>query len=485
MAEYSYRIHTETQWMASSGSGIIAIVNKAGSGRKLRIKSFEVYNYTRMSSMRTVDTLAPFATNLCGYYCTALGDGDTITPVAYDTSNTWPSGAVIRKCGGFTVDTARTPVAAPLFRVPVIKSSNFSTATMGSRLYGSPKLATGAVWSKLPNTDIAYPTIEAGAKFCIGFDISYIAMSIPVIISAVLRVGTNTFTVTYFTNVRSEVDTPFSIDNQSASAIEIVSLEVTEIGTYDTPYFQLVPISIVHGDAYTDATRKLAPFPMDTSTPSFTDSVGNVFVNVPVYPAQGIPFEYLAAGSAGSPKGTNYFHAKDFVGPVYATFLPEHAGLMGSGASAVPIPRNLGIHNSMLGSNLIRVGDSTEIVLAEGEGIALVSGAESATAFVGASGWMHFEFGITFVSAPTLQPQLTLTGLPEGAEVRITQGSFTLATSGYVSGGSYSYLYDYNGDTTVTVSVNLPGHDPTVFNWVLTNSVTSLPISLSPSPSYI
>jgi len=83
---------------------------------------------------------------------------------------------------------------------------------------------------------------------------------------------------------------------------------------------------------------------------------------------------------------------------------------------------------------------------------------------------------------------LTLTGLVSGSDIVIrTHGSTTiLASADQNSGTTYAYPYTYAAGTYVDIEVYMPGYIPwSLWNYLLTNSDASLPISQVVDPSYV
>jgi hypothetical protein len=78
----------------------------------------------------------------------------------------------------------------------------------------------------------------------------------------------------------------------------------------------------------------------------------------------------------------------------------------------------------------------------------------------------------------------TFTGLPSGTEVRVRQGSYTLAHDQDVITGSYAY--NYNPDSKpARVQFTLPGYVFEDIDIVLDSTDQSLPVTYAPDPSYI
>ena len=96
--------------------------------------------------------------------------------------------------------------------------------------------------------------------------------------------------------------------------------------------------------------------------------------------------------------------------------------------------------------------------------------------------------GIVAGTGVTLQaPQrtITLAGMPNGAEVRLLQGSKTIDYRANITDGNYSYSYLFVPGERVRFAITSPGFVSQFFRLELADSNQSLPIELVPDPSYI
>ena len=91
MAKSYYHISTPGLWQSSSGNGILAIVNAAGSNKKINIHSIEITNNTRLGYTSTASTQAPPPAKFKIGPVTALAGGDSLSPIACDSQVSWPS----------------------------------------------------------------------------------------------------------------------------------------------------------------------------------------------------------------------------------------------------------------------------------------------------------------------------------------------------------------------------------------------------------
>src|SRR5690606_17006757 len=132
-----------------------------------------------------------------------------------------------------------------------------------------------------------------------------------------------------------------------------------------------------------------------------------VYKDIPFLPL-GVPEKYLSDASTGSPKGFNYLKTKDFLGPVYRTLFPENEGTtLHAAPSATRIIDNFGIYTSQRMNDIFVRGAG--ITINEGEGVALVSGAETAVTSkpVGMSGWSAWNIGATITVESKYSPTVT------------------------------------------------------------------------------
>jgi hypothetical protein len=281
--------------------------------------------------------------------------------------------------------------------------------------------------------------------------------------NATTGVPNRTFTASYFVNVGPPDTGLLTIANTAGSGevVALAELSIEEVGTYDSPSFQLVPVGSINSDALGDPTRVVPLIKMDSLSPTPASSTLRVLQDVAILPA-GMPENAIADSSTGSPKGVNYLKTKDFLGPVFRTLFPEVEGTNNHAApSATQVMDNLG-HVGHVAADLLfrRAG----IVLNEGEAIALVSAAETAvlSTAVGVSGWSSWSFGAQIDVESRFAPVLTLTGLKTGSEVRVFRTSDDVELAGIESSGTtFTYGYEWDGaDTGVYIVVHALGWLP-------------------------
>lgn len=320
----------------------------------------------------------------------------------------------------------------------------------------------GSIFNKRRNSaDIQPLVINADEKYALVLprlpnnnNAGYISCTFQVINGA----NTYTYVVDIFAAIQGEKLSLLSFENPSGSGntIKIVNITFTEVGSHDTPYFQAVPISGIEATSYNDPEKKVSVVKSDTAFPDLASSIAEIFTNVPLYPYN-VPFSYFSEGSPGVPKGFNYLATKDFIGPVYCTLFPENNAYKLPLSSTNLVPGTFGTH---VGMDTSVMRNRVPIVVREGEGFAIVSGAETAAGAV-VTGVPHasigrYEIGITFTVENATTPSLVLTGLQNNSEVRVYDHTTLAALAGIenTSGGTFSWEYDYTPGQTVDIVIH-------------------------------
>lgn len=330
---------------------------------------------------------------------------------------------------------------------------------------------TGSIFAKGNSSDNQDIIIRANEKIAIALD-DIINTPLPVFVEATFVVeGTpnRTYTLSFYTFGISNNESILSVNNITGSGkvIRMTSLSVSEVGTLDTPYFQVVPIGSIDPVAFDDTDKHLTAYPINSNDGSLNSSIARLFTNVPVLPA-GVPISYIAEGApvAATPRGFNYLNTKDFIGPVYMTYFPEGAAFRIPNTTfyTAGAPGTIGTHISQEYSR-IKGYSGSPIIIREGETLGIVSGAETATltTAIGISGFGAYEFSITFTVEDAITPTVELTGLKVNSEVRAYVGSdpgTAIAIAGIENTGtSYSFTHDVAGQNGFVVIFHLD-YDP-------------------------
>jgi hypothetical protein len=446
VARYQYRIAGPLRWHSSSGNALIALANRLGSGKRITIRSFEILPTTANTS-GTAGTASAVAGNRLRIARATVAGGEPLAVTKLDSdAGAFPSTVAIRTGATFSGTTDLRQILASKRMNPGGAFSDLARETMRGRFAG---VLPAARRGNSPTT-VERIVLRPGEAIAV-YPFSY-AGGMPVRVDATLKVRGSpdrTFVTSGFVSNPGESAAVFSVANNDGSAIvEVLDLRFEECGIYDSPYFQLVPVGAINADSLDDPVAAAKVLKLDTNYPDPSTWIQAV-EDAPLLPF-GVPESYLAEGSAGTPKGFNYLKTKDFVGPLYRTLFPEFV----AHAAAVRQSDTLGLHLAMRRADILvrRAG----ITLRPGEGIALVSGAETATiaTAIGASGWSTFEFAMTFDVDPISTPTLTLTGLKANTEVRIFNAGTTTELAGIEDvTGSFAWLYDTETVSSVDVSI--------------------------------
>lgn len=461
MARHQYSLSGIFDWQTNSGNALTAIVNKAGSGKKITIRSLELQNLTSLPGQDSVLALGR-ATN------GVSGTPVTLTPA--DTSATWPSAVRVLSEGYIN-----TPNAVPIRQVYAGKqASGASGLPWLSRHVGIPKWG---LFEGLKSTSpvVEKITVKEGESVAL-YQTNPSGRSQPVHVMVTLTISgspTRTWSGSWFSHLEGLNSHVFAVQNDvgSGKVVTIQSVAFYEAGTLDSPYFQAVPIGALVLDNPLDA-QKVTPVPSDSTYPSIS-SVVDCYQNVAIYPF-GLPENAFSEASTGSPKGFNYLKSKDFNGPAWRALFPEQA------AHQVTLNDSLGF-----GMNNHRAADigfrRAGVVLRENEGLALVSAAETAilTTAVGVSGTSTWHINIIFDVEPAFEPTLTISGLRNPSEVRIFEAGTTTEVAGQenITSGTFQWVFDPTVTPSVDIAVLSLGYQNIRFtNFALTLADTSIPV---------
>ena len=479
MAKYQYRIAGSFDWMSNSGNAIVAISNPVGSGKKLTIRSFEATNLTAIRM--TGATAAVAATAQGGMLAVSRatvsgGEPVVLNPLDSDAS-AWPT--TVKLAHKSAVSSPGTPIAQIAANKQMVPST---IAWMGRMNSVSPNFH-GFRSSPYNQGGIEDIIVRAGESIAVYMPTVTFPNSFPLRVSVTLiRSGTpnRTWTGSYFTQSVTPNLSVFSIENTAGSGevITVKRILFEEVGTFDSPYYQLVPVGSINADALADPAAQVNTLKMDSNYPDPTSWI-KVYQNVALLPL-GMPENAISDGSTGSPKGVNYLKTKDFLGPVWRTMFPEVEGANLHVAPTGGVMDSLGIHNS---HKMVDLGfRHAGITLREGESLALVSGAETAvvTTAVGTSGWSSWEIAAQIDVEPKLVPVLTITGLKPNSEVRIFDASTTNEVAG--SGaenvtGTFTWEFDPAEHPSVDISIISLGYQNTrILAQALTLADLTIPV---------
>ena len=466
MTKRQYRISTEANWQSMFGQALLAISNTSGSGRKLTLRSLEV------QVLSVAGATVPMS-NATLWQCTsASGESMNAKAVRFDSGTALPSTVVVRRGGGGDAYTSR------LRRIAVVRSGAAAGTQNTLNTQRSWGRLGGVLRSPIRGAGTVEPiTVPQNTAVVLMADT--VQASMPVRVHAVVSIAGKTVVWEYVTATVPGASL-FSLENTGASVVKLLALGLQEVGTTDTPYLRLVPIGQIYGTDAPDTSRQnVQVTPMDSSYPAL--SACEVRTDVGFVPF-GVPEKYMTDTTAGTPRGFNYLHVKDFNGPVLRIFFPELEINKPGGAAEDMLGHGYGHLNADIGVR------KSGITINPGEGLAIVASAETAVAVQAAfSGWPSLRFAAQIDDEPQFSPYLNLTGLQPGSDVVVLSPGTTtvIASADAIGGSTYSLNYDPDAYTVVDVAVYKPGYVPlAIRNLNLGASGATVPIAQSADRNY-
>jgi len=452
-----YRISTSSNWVSNYGYAFMVIMNTSGSGKKLTFRSMEV----QVQSTNNGSAVLGNATASL-YQCSAPISGEDMVKcsVELDSSSTIPSTVVVRR------NSIASSYASIIKRVSLSRRSG-AAGTQNTQLFGSDtqfgyRRSGGAYRSSTgaTNSTIEPIIIPNGSAYVMVVDQNVaVPFNSHVRVNIVASINNKTVIWDFASPIICGLGI-FSIENTGSNTVKILNYSFAEFGTNDTPTIRMVPVGQLYsGDIADTSKQQVAITKMDTSYPTLTSSTLSLYSDIGFIP-YGVPEVYFSEGSAGSPKGVNYLHTRDFQGPMYRNFLPELCHMKGGG-----MPDTLGFSYSHHWSDLLvrRSG----ITLNPGEGIALVASAETAVAVATAySGWPTLDFAAQVDVEPQYSPYVSLSGLITGSDIVIVNSgtSTELVNVDSNSGTTYSWNYDSDVITSIDIRIYKSGYVPVSIN---------------------
>lgn len=433
MARYQYRYNGIAAWQAQSGNAIIALLNKLGSGKKILVHSIELNNMTRLTSGTTIP--------LSLYINSETTGGEILNLSKLDSEATLPEGISLRR----NIAASTTSLVARIVS-PKQASNSASTfqAKIGAagRLSGKPhdSLISGYNFG----SDSEPITLRPGETISLVPNDTAVTVGSQLLLADIVFVVSGSPKRTYAWSgpiwAVSQTTAPLALINNSASNIIYVKeFRVHETGTLDSPYFRVLPVGGISPISLGDPAAQLPVLKLDTASPDLSSSIAQLVADAPLLP-YGVPEAYIADSSGGTPKGLNYLHTKDFIGPMYIGYFPEFHGYGNPGVASSNQLSGIGNRSDSI------KGYRDPIIVREGEAIALVSSAETAiisqNPAVGTSGWSLFDIGIVFSVEPTQIPVIAATGMVIGSRWYIERVSDGVQiTQGITADGTMSYTY--------------------------------------------
>lgn len=449
MATYQYRyVVGLDSWASNSGNALFAIVNKPGSGKRIVVKSVEFVSMLSANNGTAGTITSAIPSKFLLQRDATIGDGVPVRLSAFDTDATLPSSARV------LADTAVAGSPTTIRSVALAKNA----IPGGLNWFSSQQSLTGkfgGIYRGARGADTSFTesvVIREGETLSLSAP-AELQIPFPMRVSVTLvKRGTpnRAFSTSYITYARHANQSVFSFVNDAGSGeiYELKELAITEIGQFDTPYIQVVPVGSANPDSLNDTVSTVVPMKMDSDYPDASTWV-YALEDVAILP-YGLPESALSDASAGSPKGSNYLKAKDFIGPVWRVMFPEFANVASS-----RIPDSL--HYSIGHKNSDLLFRHANVTLREGDGLAIVSAAETAaiTTAVAISGYQSWFIAVTVDVASATTPSLVITGLKNPSEARVFEAGTTneLAGQENITSGTFSWQYDPESVTSVDIAI--------------------------------
>lgn len=449
MAKHQYRITTEGNWTSNYGFAFLVLFNASGSNRKITLRSMDVF----VSSAQNSDAAKTGCSTATLYRCEAPVTGDDMNASAakLDSAASVPSTVVVRRgalANAFTDRLRRVDVCRRSGAVGTqnMHYSNSQFSRINGNLYRSAMKDSSAVIE---------PVFVRQNEAIVLVSDATCHNTYPTRVNVTISIDGKTVNWNFIAVPRPGIGL-FSIENTGASVVKVLHFAVSELGTTDTAFIRMVPVGQMYAPDIADACKmNISATPMDSAYPALTAL--KAYGDIGFIPS-GSPEVAISEGSTGTPKGMNYLHTRDFNGPCFRTFLPEmlHAKSAGSGT-----PDMWGLSYGFNWSDMLT--RKAGIVINPGEGVALVSSAETAVGVQAAySGWPAITFQAIVDEEPLLVPVITIYAKDEaGAPVanarvavyKASDSSELLNTLSDSNGRVQMTYSDYVSDTDIMVRI--------------------------------
>ena len=281
MAKQQYRFYGPLDWMSNSGNGIVVIYNPPGSGKKLTINQFELQNMTALKPTAYGAAASP-ATMASIFYGTVASRESIITPSPLDTNYPWPSG--VTASVGSTFTAAPTQILRTVAVTKQMLPGGLGWMNMNSNVGPEYNYVYHRQRGKsLPSVE----AIKVNPGQSLIFGITVLTSSIPLKLSAMVRVDGHCYMIGENFTMKTDRESMLVLENAvgSGKVIELLELSIEELGTYDSPYFQLVPVGALDATASSDSTKLVPVSKLDSDYP---DATFKVYQDIPILPF-GVP----------------------------------------------------------------------------------------------------------------------------------------------------------------------------------------------------
>ena len=473
MSRRQYRWFSSGLWQSQSGNAIFALLNLPNSGKRVIVHSIEIFNHKTGSGSYypIIDVVVGSTTRTDS----VLG-GERVPIASFDTNYPLPSGITARK------NTAVEASSSRFLRqvsVRLTTSSAWLSSAYGPNPFRYRNNGRGSWFIESRSSDGMDPITLNPGQFLSVTDLTTAVTNqdgVPYEVIVIFNVNGHTYScdaVPCFSSYNGTAG--FVLLNNSSYPLYIKRFFIKEVGTADTPYFQVVPVGSVNPSSFGDNVRIVQGVPVDSAYGPPVSGDPIIVLDTPMIPYL-VPHQYLADASGGSPKGVNYLHTKDFWGPTYGVMFPEF----------LTISAGLTLGGLAWSYKARKFFDSKfNLTLNEGEGIALVSSAETAvtTAAIGTSGWQPYDFGLQYSVEPKNIPVIRATGMAVGSRWAIQKASTgELVAQGVTTDGTMEYTY-YGDDVPLSMIFKVrkasssPRYKPYETQFYLTADGITIPVS--------
>lgn len=469
-----YRITIDGVATTNFGYAYLALVNPSGSGRRLVLRSVEVSKIENFNAGASVPSQ-----ELRRWSASEALTGEDVSMYMSqaDPTSSLPAGIVCRRHTEFDPESSDVIVRYLQNRAAT------SVNTLNRVLFGAPTTFSkfSAAWSVSKSADLEPITVNPDEAMALyNANPAFAALTTPRRIQVVVEDYTGArYAWTFSANTYPGMAL-VSLENRSANPVKLISLRTGDVGTTDTPTLRLVPIGQLYSKDTSDTTKRPGNYsiiPMDSEYGLPSNSELILYTDVGFVPS-GVPEAAIADSSSAAPKGLNYLHTRDFVGPVYRTILAE----VENTRFLVGIQSSLGIYYSHELSDLLvrRSG----ITVNQGEGVGLVNSAETASGYstgaIAAIGaWPQMSIHVTVDIYPATDPRLSITGLLSNSDVVVLEaGTETVLASADAVSGTWNWDYDPDVVSNVDLCIYRIGSTPYVVRSLnLGLSGATLPVS--------
>jgi hypothetical protein len=445
VSKAQYRICTDSDWTRGYGFAFLAITNPSGSGKRLTLRSLEVFLNSCIGA-----TAGAIPATLYSCAGALTGEDMALCAAKANSTTTIPAGIVVRRnaiAASYTAKLKRLSLARQGGAVGNQNRTLFGCPmTVGDPYYGGAAYRSALYYHA---TVLEPITVNNGESLALVVDQTVLTQTNPMRVNVMLAV--NGHTVTYdFVSVTYP---------GGGNVVKVLSFGVMDVGTTDTPTLRVVPVGSLYAGDIDDAGRQRVNIvKMNSTYPDLSSTACRLYTDIPIMP-QGVPEVAIAPASAGTPQGMNYLHTRDFWGPMYRNMLVECSHMKGGA-----IPDTFGYSYGHKRSDLF--GRRAGFTINQGEGIAIVSSAETAVGVQPAwGGWPALSFAAQLdvediTSTLTIAAPVSLVG----AEIRIYDLDITppdLGTelAGVESHTSPTYPFTSTAGNAVWIQIMLAGYE--------------------------